>query len=55
MSTRELETEDVIDTFEVSSNMPLGAQWTLAPWIGQSSSDSEGSVVYGGLHMSVIW
>ncbi|MFL6617154.1 MAG: hypothetical protein ACJ8MH_01045 [Povalibacter sp.] len=52
---RELNTEEVTGSTEISANIALGNAWAIAPWIGQSSNDTDGDVLYGGLTVSVIW
>ena len=50
-----LGTGEDANTMEVSAWIPAGNYWAFAPWLGQSSSDSEGDIVYGGLRISALW
>ncbi|HEY5810859.1 MAG TPA: hypothetical protein VIT67_23005 [Povalibacter sp.] len=50
-----LGTGETANTVELSAWIPAGNYWAFAPWLGQSSSDSEGDIVYGGLRISALW
>lgn len=51
----ELDSAEITDTIEIAADISLGAQWALAPWIGQSSNQLDGDIAFGGVHISVIW
>lgn len=50
-----IDTSQIIDTFDLTADIPLGERWMLAPWIGRSSDDVQGDVAFGGVHVSVVW
>lgn len=52
---RTLDTDDITHTTELSADVPLNDQWSLAPWLGYSSNDLLGEAVFGGVQVSVFW
>jgi hypothetical protein len=50
-----IDASQIIDTFDLTADIPVAERWALAPWIGRSSDDVLGDVAFAGLHVSVVW
>lgn len=50
-----LDTGDITNTYTLGALIFVGDHWMLSPSIGQSKSDTAGSVTFGGLSVSYNW